>query len=84
MIHIHKICLFRTKEKLNSMQKNLIGKYQKNPDTEGQYGSISFWYSSFEFFNLFDLFGENVSGKEQDKKCWIGIKKMSLVLHRKG
>lgn len=29
MIHIHKICLFKTKEKLNSMQKNLIGKYQK-------------------------------------------------------
>lgn len=39
---------------------------------------------ALNFFNLFDLFGENVGGKEQGKKCWRWIEKMSLVLHRKG
>lgn len=39
---------------------------------------------ALNFFNLFDLFGENVIGKEQDKKCWRLIEKMSLVLHKKG
>lgn len=39
---------------------------------------------ALNFFNLFEKFGENVGGKEQDKKCWRWIEKMSLVLHRKG
>lgn len=64
------------------MQKFLIGNIKRIQIQDNMTVSHSD-IQALNYFNLFEKFGENVVGKEQDKKCWRWIEKMSLVLHRK-
>lgn len=66
------------------MQNFLIGNIKRIQIQKDNMAISHSDIQALKFFNLFEKFGENVAGKEQDKKCWRWIEKMSLVLHRKG
>lgn len=66
------------------MQNFLIGNIKRIQIQKDNMAISHSDIQALNFFNLFEKFGENVGGKEQDKKCWRWIEKMPLVLHRKG